>query len=94
MGGLCSGGGDGSQMGATLKDIEVLRSELKASVTQETLALEQQRSLCMLTNQFNGLIEPASSYKTTDISNGVQKYMDDMEEMVEERIKRVRQPLF
>ena len=47
----------------------------------------------MLTNQFNGLIEPASSYKTTDISNGVQKYMDDIEEIVEERIKRVRRPL-
>jgi hypothetical protein len=64
-----------------------------SQASDANVGTEEQRKLCMLTNQFNGLIEPASSYKTTDISNGVQKYMDDIEEIVEERIKRVRRPL-
>ena len=76
-------------MTATIEDIAELKMALKEMYLKEIEALEATRGLCHLSNKFNGLIEPAASWKPTDISNGVTKYLDDMDEITVERIKRV-----
>lgn len=74
----------------TRGDIEDLELCLKEYHMAETLALEKLRGLCMLHDKFNGLIDPAASWKHNDISHGVTKYMNDMDEIAEERIKSLR----
>merc|ERR1712100_434905 len=73
----------------TIEDIAELKKALKEMYLKEIEALEATRGLCHLSNKFNGLIEPAASWKPTDISNGVTKYLDDMDEITVERIKRL-----
>merc|ERR1711998_795019 len=77
-------------MTATREDIEDLKSMLKEWYMKETEALIQMKGICSLNNKFNGLVDPAASWKHNDISHGVTKYLDDMDEMAEERINRLK----
>jgi len=77
-------------MTATMEDINDLNYALKQWHLKETEALIQMRALCQLNNKFNGLVDPAASWKHTDISHGVSKYLDDMDEIAEERINRLK----
>ena len=77
-------------MTATVEDIGELRDAMRKCHLKHTEALEAQRALCHLTSKFQGLIDPSVSWKHNDISQGVIKYLEDMDEICEERIKRVR----
>merc|ERR1711904_504013 len=64
------------------------KEAIKLLETKQGEYLEAMKALCALGNKFNGLIDPAQSWKHNDISHGVTKYLDDMDQIAEDRIRR------
>ena len=76
-------------MTATKEDILALKRALTTLNEKEVEACEAMRELCALNAKFQGLIDPAASWKHNDISHGVTQYLEDLDDIAEDRMKRV-----
>jgi len=71
------------------KDVNNLRCQLKDVINAELRQINEAKKLTGIIKGFSGLIDPGHAWKQGSISNAMTSYMEDIEQVTEDRKRRL-----
>eukprot|EP00657_Telonema_sp_P-1_P010837 TRINITY_DN5459_c0_g1_i1.p1 TRINITY_DN5459_c0_g1~~TRINITY_DN5459_c0_g1_i1.p1 ORF type:complete len:152 (-),score=29.43 TRINITY_DN5459_c0_g1_i1:27-482(-) len=71
------------------KDVNNLRVQLKDVINAELKQIQEAERLAAVVKGFSGLIDPGHSWKQGSVSNAMTSYMDDTQQVCEDRKRRL-----